>query len=968
MLKDRASRSVKRQEIGRSTPCAETGKAGSSGGYLLFLLFLTLILLLGLAVVKDPDPLPLKIRFDAQSEICAYEVAAKAIDLQETGSDRCRIRAEDNALLFSFWIPDVKDLRIRVKMVFPKGQAIPEKHPRFFINGTEILDWRWEDRNRKLGCSFSAPGSVLNKSATNSLAIVFPRTESVPNIEIFEIRSYRASSAQLGIWCVLTERPLPDNIFLPLFRHPFQTFAIPLIVWTGLPLLRRFSSKRQGGAAAPGLYLLLLSPACIFSLAVLLIGAFLRIRILATSVFFFELLILPGMLYTVVISIRYRVRQPKTIAAVFPFEERGISRPPHIQTAVVMATFLLLTILLTYPLALKLNTQVCGNMGDKYQFIWNFWWFHKALVDFKINPFFTSYLYHPNGTSLLLSTTTLFNTLLSVPLQALLSRVTIYNLLVLFSFWASAIGMYCLVFHLTRSTLASLVSGIIYSFSAYHFAHALGHLNLLSIEWIPFFILYLIKAFQGKGARNLFIASVFMVLNALCCWYYLVYCLLFLGLAVVYFLIPWNRKEGLVVIRKAVQILCLSAVFLSPLTVPMAIEKARGHYLGGHDPGDFPADLVSFFVPNLTSTYSFFFYPVWSRLRSGPTEGSNYLGLSVLFLVIYSVLKSPRSSRSFWLFMTSLFFLFSLGPFLNILGKALPVPLPYLLYHYLVPFSDIAGVPARFHIMTTACISVLAGYGVKAMWERMRDRRSSRWGRSCSGLRLLPIAIWILIDHLHIPMIVTKTSVSPFFKSLAQEADDYAILDRTEPSQALFFQTIHDKRLIGGYVSRVSSANARFLEETDPLKVVLSGSLSRASKNGPDDAAHARKEFHRLQIKYIVYPKQERTYRFVEGLGTAIGLPEDVSRGLARAVRDRGADDKRLEKKAAEILEGFLASTSPVDILKILFRIRILLADQNEVSLKDPDPIHRSESIVRDVWGFRCVYEDEEIRVYSPSS
>ena len=36
--------------------------------------------------------------------------------------------------------------------------------------------------------------------------------------------------------------------------------------------------------------------------------------------------------------------------------------------------------------------------------------------------------------------------------------------------------------------------GFVFGFSPYHFAHLIGHMNLSSLQWIPFYVLLLLKA------------------------------------------------------------------------------------------------------------------------------------------------------------------------------------------------------------------------------------------------------------------------------------------------------------------------------------------------------------------------------------------------------------------------------------------------------------------------------------------
>ena len=64
-----------------------------------------------------------------------------------------------------------------------------------------------------------------------------------------------------------------------------------------------------------------------------------------------------------------------------------------------------------------------------------------------------------------------------------------YNTITIFAFVMGGLTMYWLAYHLTRSFWGSLLAGFIFTFSNYHFMHAQGHLQLISLEWIPLFVL-----------------------------------------------------------------------------------------------------------------------------------------------------------------------------------------------------------------------------------------------------------------------------------------------------------------------------------------------------------------------------------------------------------------------------------------------------------------------------------------------
>jgi hypothetical protein len=123
-----------------------------------------------------------------------------------------------------------------------------------------------------------------------------------------------------------------------------------------------------------------------------------------------------------------------------------------------------------------------GNGGDTYQFIWNIFHTNKFLEG-KDSFFYTNYLGYPVGRELYFYTLSPFNSFFGAILVRLinLSYEDVYNFLVIFHFVFSAFSMFFLINYLTKNTLVSFITGLIYGFSPWNYARALGHLNLLSV-------------------------------------------------------------------------------------------------------------------------------------------------------------------------------------------------------------------------------------------------------------------------------------------------------------------------------------------------------------------------------------------------------------------------------------------------------------------------------------------------------
>jgi hypothetical protein len=565
---------------------------------------------------------------------------------------------------------------------------------------------------------------------------------------------------------------------------------------------------------------------------------------------------------------------------------------------VALGGYVLLALVMTYPLVLHLGDSIPGDGFDGWQNYWNLWWVKAALLDLHQSPYFTHYLYYPTGYSLLFHTLNIFNSFLSLPVQLISGLTASYDFVVLFSFVMGGYGAYLLALRVIGrkqgvvDELGAFLAGAVFTFSPFHFAHLLGHMQVISLEWLPFYALCLVGSLSSPRLRigpHIALPIVFLVLTALCDWYYLLYLLLFTLVYVFYQL--WRRHASKLSLAKAVLVLAVGGLILSPLLVPMVVEALRdASYL------NFPfkntvrlsADLLAFVTPNE-------FHPVWgpaaARLSqvfsSSTAERMVFLGYVPLALAAYALWTRKRQA-GFWLASGLVFFVLALGPYLHVGGRQLPIPLPYLGLYRLVPLFSIARSVSRFDVMVMLSLAVLAALGLQGALRRLPRRR---------GIIVASVGVGLVcFEFLPVPYPLSEVDVPSFYESLAAETEEYAILELPmdwDPPAHLLYQTVHHKPIVAGYVTRPNP-----LSLVEKVPVLQQFRFLGDDIIAQDPSEIADEVFHYMGIRYVIVhddmlpsgQEREATLALVEDVfGNQVPVYED-GRITVFAVGDEPGD------------------------------------------------------------------------------
>ena len=294
----------------------------------------------------------------------------------------------------------------------------------------------------------------------------------------------------------------------------------------------------------------------------------------------------------------------------------------------VFALMSLLAVLLTWPLAMNLSTDL-NDWGDPLLNSWILWWGNHVLTNPGLS-LFNAPIFYPEPLTLAYSEHLIVSVLTAMPVFWLGGNALMaHNLVFLFSFALGGLGAYMLAFQLTGSRLASLTAGLAFAFAPIRFGH-LGHLQILTTQYMPFVLLYLHRLVKRPLWRHAACLALFWILQILSCGYHGMFISLAVGLFILFFgwLGHW-WKDPKRLIQLGAVFLTL-AVVVGPFFYPyVQVKKTKGFVRTTEQAASFAAVPKHYLAaPPANKLYG----EGTARFRGA--EGELFLTLSLSFLVL----------------------------------------------------------------------------------------------------------------------------------------------------------------------------------------------------------------------------------------------------------------------------------------------------------------------------------------------
>ncbi len=233
----------------------------------------------------------------------------------------------------------------------------------------------------------------------------------------------------------------------------------------------------------------------------------------------------------------------------------------------------ILTLIMSWPLAPKASYVGRLNTNDGKWSIWSTAWVARTLVE-DPRSLYDANIFYPHHDTLAYSEPNLVAGAMGAPVWwATRNPYLVHNVAVLLGFVLAQLAMYLLVRHLTGHRGASAVAAVCFAFCPFAFSR-IPHIQLLMTAGLPFSLLALHRFVERATAARAVVLGLAIAVQALACGYYGIYAGLLVGAGIVFYGVTrrlWRQP------RYALMVLAAAAVAIAvvlPFFMPYIRLKA----------------------------------------------------------------------------------------------------------------------------------------------------------------------------------------------------------------------------------------------------------------------------------------------------------------------------------------------------------------------------------------------------------
>lgn len=525
----------------------------------------------------------------------------------------------------------------------------------------------------------------------------------------------------------------------------------------------------------------------------------------------------------------------------------------------------------TWPLILDFSSHVPGKEGsDVYVFLWNAFIAKVHFWDFLTLE--TGQIFAPHGISLQSHTLSplfgLFNLLF-------VNTALGVNTFLALNFVLSALGGFLLCRRYVSNNWLCLLVGFVFAFSPFKTARLIEHYNLVFTAAVPFYMLFFIRGFKYKENQGIkirswrdvglcFFMGILTLLSDPILAALLFFFTIFYG---VWQLLPAPREFGMKQFAWVV-VLLIACHFLIELL--KNVSNSNGAFWWG-------ADFLNLVVPwhHLSLASQLPDYLITEVHQRG-IENVTFLGLTLVGLLIAAFVfrkKRPLSPEIRALLAVGIVFALLTIPQFKMGGEVL-FNNPFSILHF-IPGLNQFRCPGRFIMPAYLLLTIPVFYKLEQL----------------SFQRFYPfLFLLFLLEYSPVRMATINTKAVPdVYQKVENSKGDvllplpFGIRDGFKEMgemrvEDMWYQSVHQKSLIGGYISRVPERVWDFYQQDSVMQALLK-IQSDTSANIPDFSDEKINRFfntYRPEI-VVVAPDYKET--------KAAKLVKKVSKGR---IKERG--------------------------------------------------------------------------------
>ena len=463
----------------------------------------------------------------------------------------------------------------------------------------------------------------------------------------------------------------------------------------------------------------------------------------------------------------------------------------------VVAAALLITVVMTWPLAIRGASAGRIDSGDGQFSIWNVAWVARTLV---VDPrgLYDANIFYPHRGTLAWSEANIGAGALAVPFYWASggNPYLAHNAVVFIAFVLALTGTYSLARHLTGHRGGAAVAAVGFAFCPYVFSHT-AHIQLLMTAGLPYSLLALHRFVERQTAGRAAALGLALAAQALSCGYYGIFAGLLAGYGVLFYAASrglwrhWRFWAG------AAFAAALSIAIVLPFFLPyLELQQGAGFARSLDDSRRWSANWRSYVASGTWAhRWLLAYLDPWVEVLF-PGIVTTVLGLAGLAVLAgatrATAVIARRDDGWFYASVAVIALWSSFGPSAGL----------YAWLYKTVPVFAWLRAPSRLGLIVALALAVLGAWAVKALLARAR-----RPVAASAALVALAMA-----DLCVVPLfMVVARPVAPAYESLrkwpygpvAEFPFFYLRMDFPRHSEYMLASTAHWRPLINGYSDHI---------------------------------------------------------------------------------------------------------------------------------------------------------------------